>query len=111
MERFVKGDIIVLPFPYSDFSQAKKRPALVISTLQGDDIILCQVTTRSVQDDYAIPISNGDFIQGSLKQLSNIRPNRLFTVDKSIILYKIGSISTSKLRKVIDKIIEIIESG
>jgi len=33
MERFVKGDIVVLPFPYSDFSASKKRPALVLADL------------------------------------------------------------------------------
>ena len=42
MGRFVKGDIVVLSYPFSDFSCAKRRPALVISNLDGDDIILCQ---------------------------------------------------------------------
>lgn len=36
MERLVKGDIVVVPFPFSDLSNYKKRPALVITTLKGD---------------------------------------------------------------------------
>lgn len=40
MERPVKGDIVVIPFPFSDLSDAKRRPALVSATLAGEDIIL-----------------------------------------------------------------------
>ena len=48
MARFVKGDVVVVPFPFSDLSQAKRRPALVISVLEGDDLILCQITSQVV---------------------------------------------------------------
>mgnify|MGYP001613428797 FL=1 len=50
MERFVKGDVIVLPFPYTDLSTTKKRPALVIATLRGENIILAQITTVKRED-------------------------------------------------------------
>ena len=79
MERFIKGDIVVIPFPYSDLSNSKKRPSLVLADLKGDDIILCQITSQFVKDGYAIALVNSDFVTGSLKQPSNIRPNRLFT--------------------------------
>jgi len=52
--RFVKGDVVVLPFPFSDLTQAKRRPALVISELKGDDVILCQITSQWIKDEYAI---------------------------------------------------------
>jgi hypothetical protein len=44
--RFVKGDVVVVPFPFSDLAQAKRRPALVVAELEGDDRILCQITSR-----------------------------------------------------------------
>jgi len=37
--RFIKGDIVVVPFPFSDLSQSKRRPALVLADLEGDDLI------------------------------------------------------------------------
>jgi len=47
MERFVKGDIVVIPFPFSDLSGTKRRPALVIADFHGDDILLCQITSQN----------------------------------------------------------------
>jgi mRNA interferase MazF len=109
MAGFVKGDVVVVPFPFSDLTQAKRRPALVVATLQGDDLILCQITSQAVSDRYAITIDNSDFSLGSLNQTSNIRPNRLFTADQQIILYKVGQLKPEKLEEAIAKIIEILQ--
>jgi mRNA interferase MazF len=106
--QFVKGDVVVVPFPFSDLTQAKRRPALVISVLEGDDLILCQVTSQFVRDNYAIFIEGKDFEEGGLKQKSNVRPNRLFTADSHIILYRIGNLKKDKVKVIIEKIIEII---
>lgn len=67
MAKFIKGSIVVVPFPFSDLSQAKKRPALVITDLRNDDLILCQITSQQIRDDYSIALSDKDFSQGSLK--------------------------------------------
>lgn len=108
MEKLVKGDVVILPFPYSDLSSAKKRPALTVATLEGNDIVLCQITTRQREDSYTIKLQDSDFKQGKLNLDSYIRPNRIFTADKSIILYKIGSIKEDKINEVIDRIIKIL---
>lgn len=108
MERFIKGDIVVLPFPYSDLSNSKKRPAMVLADLKGRDIILCQITSQFVKDNYAIALDNKDFKNGSLNKPSNIRPNRLFTAEKSIITRKIGSIKPEISKTVTNKLFEII---
>jgi mRNA interferase MazF len=108
MAKFIKGDIVVIPFPFSDLSEVKKRPAFVINSLEGNDVILCQITSQTVKDKYSILIQKNDFMAGNLSVNSNIRPNRIFTADKNIILYKIGSIKENKTKEVIQKIIEII---
>ena len=110
MEKFVKGDIVVVPFPFSDLSQTKKRPALVITVFSGNDIILCQITSKMVRDKYSIQLGNDDFQIGNLNQPSNIRPNRIFTAEKALILYPVGRVKSEKMTEVIDKIIEIITS-
>ena len=109
MAKFVKGDVVVIPFPFSDLSQSRRRPALVLAPLQGNDTILCQITSKNIKDNYAISVDEADFESGSLKQAGNIRPNRLFTADTHIILYRIGIIKKNKLNQVINKVVEIIK--
>ncbi len=108
MEALVKGDVVVLPFPYSDLSSSKKRPALLVGILEGNDVILCQITSKQREDKYTVNLSDADFKQGKLDLESYIRPNGIFTADKSIILYKIGSIKEAKIQEVIERIIEIL---
>ena len=69
MARFVKGDVVVVPFPFSDLTQAKRRPTLAVSVLEGDDVILCQITSKAVRDKYAIPLADSDFMSGGLEMV------------------------------------------
>ena len=110
MERFVKGDIVVVLFPFTDLSNAKRRPALVINNLKNDDLILCQITSRLKTDGYSVGFSESNFEAGSLKKTSYIRPNRLFTIHRNAILYKVAQLKTEKVNEVIDKIVSIMKS-
>jgi mRNA interferase MazF len=109
LAKFVRGDIVVVPFPFSDLSQSKRRPALVVASLEGNDAILCQITSKTIKDTYSVSIDDLDFASGSLKQPGNIRPNRLFTADSHIILYRVGSLKQDKLTQVVNKLVEIIK--
>ena len=71
--------------------------------------MLCQITSRQRDDRYSINLKDADFKQGKLDLESYIRPNRIFTADKSIILYKIGSLKENKIQEVIEGIIEILK--
>ena len=110
MAKFVKGEIVVVPFPFSDLTQAKRRPALVLTGLEGDDLILCQITSQAIRDKYAIQIDEHDFELGSLRQSSNVRPNRIFTADSHLVLYRVGHIKKEKLDEIIEKVIEIVRN-
>ena len=109
MEKPVKGDVVVVPFPFSNLTFSKRRPALVLADLEGDDLILCQITSRDSTDRHSVPLLDSDFASGSLKQLSNVRPNKLFTADKSIILYKVGTLRQSKLAEAIGKLVLVLQ--
>ena len=111
MGRFIKGDVVVVPFPFSDLSAAKRRPALVAATLgTGDDVVLCQITSRTFADSFSIHLAQSDFATGDLRRNSNVRPNRLFTADTKIILYRSGQLSVSKMKAITAKIIELISA-
>ena len=104
----MKGDVVVVPFPFSDLTRAKRRPALVIAKLEGDDLILCQITSQSIRDRYAVSIDESDFETGTLMRKSNVRPNRIFTADRRIILYKVGHLKHEKINQIIGGIVDIL---
>lgn len=109
MAKFIKGNIVIMPFPFSNLTNTKRRPALILANLESKDLILCQITSQSIFDNYAISLSDQDFEFGSLYQQSNIRPNRIFTAEKSIILYEVGKVKETKMKEVTSKLIEILQ--
>ena len=110
MGGFVKGDIVIIPFPFTNLSGSKKRPAFVAADLSGDDIIVCQITSKSKFDPLALPLGANDFVSGSLPVDSFIRPNKIFTADKNMILSVAGHLSEDKTLGVLNAIITLISS-
>jgi len=94
---------------FSDLSGNKKRPALVLADLPGDDIILCQITSQFSKDIYAIEITSSDFIVGSLPIISNIRPTRIFTADKNIIIRRNGTLKATITAKVSKILVDLLK--
>src|SRR5438045_3457291 len=99
MGKPIVGEIVVLPFPQTDLRVGKRRPALVVATLAGDDMILCQITSRSRSDGFSISLTSDDFERGRLAVESFIRPNRLFTVAQSVVLYVAAKVKDAKLQQ------------
>ena len=110
MGKFIKGDIVVVPFPFSDLSSSKRRPALVLADIKGDDIILCQITSHTSADPNAILLSDSDFMNGKLLSVSYVRPTRIFTADNNIIVRKVGNLKQGYFDSVIDKLVEILKN-
>ena len=110
MGQFIKGDIVVIPFPFTDLSGSKKRPAFVVADLPGDDIIVCQITSRHSSDNLALPLEAFDFKVGALPVDSYIRPNKIFTADKKLIHAKAGQLSDAKINEIIKAVMAIISA-
>ena len=108
MGGFVRGDVVVVPFPFSDLSTSKRRPALVIADALEGDLILAQITSRNISDNISVVITAHDFTTGGLREMSNVRPNKLFTAESSIILYKAGSLKSNKMDTVIASVIGLL---
>ena len=107
MERFVKGDVVVLPFPYTNFSGTKKRPAVVVASLKGQNIILAQITTNQRNDEDSVNLRKKDFSSGSLSSDSFIMASLIFTADSSRISYRAGKMKSEKIKEVQNKLIEV----
>ena len=101
------GEVVVLPFPQTNLQSGKRRPALVVADLPGDDLILCQITGQARNDGFSVSLSVADFERGRLAVDSFIRPQRLFTVEQSVILYAAGKIKNAKFQEVKARIRQI----
>jgi len=108
VEDFIKGDIVILNFPFSDLSATKRRPAFVLASSGYGDIILCQITSKPAKNEFSIKIEPNDFEVGSLPVVSFIRADKFFTADKELILYKAGHIKREKTDKVTQTVISVI---
>jgi len=100
----VAGEIVVVPFPGADGAGVKRRPALVIADLPGEDLVLCQITSRAHSDAFSVPLTSSDFERGQLPQPGFIRPQRLFTVEQHVIRNSVGKVTSEKFDEVFKRV-------
>lgn len=110
MEGFVKGEVVVIEFPYSHLKDSKRRPILVLKVPKGDDIIVLQITGSSYEKLVEIPLKKDDFKQGNLKRDSYIRIDKIASIERSLIKYKIGSLKQEKFNQIIDNVCSFLKS-
>ncbi len=79
-------DIVFVSFPFSNLSDTKLRPALVLAYAQKNDWILCQITSKSYSDIQAVRIDEDDFTWGTLERISYVRLGKLFTASEEVIV-------------------------
>ena len=104
MEKLVKGDVIVIAFPFSDLANVKRRPALVIKVPKGDDILVSQITGKSYDKSVEVLIKKEDFQKGGLKFDSYVRLDKILTIEKSLVKYKTGELKQEKFNEILNKI-------
>jgi PemK-like, MazF-like toxin of type II toxin-antitoxin system len=111
MGTFAAGHVVLVHFPFSDLTQSKLRPAIVLADAGRGDWILCQITSNAYGDPRAIPLGQADFVTGSLRRASYARPGKLFTAHSSLIAAQIGVLASDKLQTVRDAIVRMIQSS
>ena len=104
MEGLVKGDIVVIEFPYSNLKNSKRRPVLILKIPKDEDIIVLQITSSSYEKPVESIIKKEDFKQGNLKQDSNVRIDKIASIDKSLIKYKVGSLKEKRFGEIINNV-------
>ncbi len=89
-----QGDIVLIPFPYSDLSTTKQRPVLVLSNTDYNkvqsDLIVAAITSNLISKTYTIQITADDLDEGQLRTTSIVRADKIYTLSNQIVIKKFG---------------------
>ena len=104
--KYLQGDIVIVPFPFSDQTKSKPRPAVVVSgTLsnKSDDVILAQITSNVSGNSFVYLVDKSD-VETPLVFASAVRCDKLVSTHKSLIHKKISKFNKDSLDAIIEKI-------
>ncbi len=103
------ASIVVIPFPFSDLSGSKLRPAVVLMATGRGDWLLCQITSNPYSDPQAIQITNEGLEEGSLRAVSYARPLKLFTANESLMAKRVAVLNERTFEAVLKVAIEALQ--
>jgi mRNA interferase MazF len=103
--------LVPFPFPFSDLSQAKLRPAVVLADAGRGDRILCQVTSNPYGDARSVTLDHDAFAVGSLRVKSYTRPGKLSTASGDLVVGEVGRLTPDTLKQIVDAAIAILRGA
>jgi mRNA interferase MazF len=109
MGTLAAGQVVVLPFPFSDLSQKKLRPALLLADAGRGDWIACQITSNHYADPHAITLMDSEFAEGGLQRISYLRPGKLFTCHESLPVNTVGALNQAALQQARTAVIQMVQ--
>ncbi|MHB1696848.1 MAG: type II toxin-antitoxin system PemK/MazF family toxin [bacterium] len=100
MTAFKRGDIVLVPFPFSDQTAIKKRPAVVISSDSHNnsslDVVIMAVTSKVEKHSNAGDCPINDYKSAGLLKPSSIKP-AISTIEQSLVIKKLGKLSSADM--------------
>ena len=105
------GAVVLVRFPFSDLSQSKLRPAVVLADAGRGDQILCQITSKPYGDVGAIELDESAFASGSLRVTSYARPGKLFTASVELVTSQVAVLKPDMFTRVVDAVVDLLRSA
>jgi mRNA-degrading endonuclease toxin of MazEF toxin-antitoxin module len=97
--------VVLVPFPFTDLSGRKRRPALVVSPegFHEEDLILCAITSRVPErlSEWEVPLAAGDMAEEELPKESVVKVGKLFTMHRHLIADRFGAAKEEKLQEIL----------
>ena len=108
MGAFATGQVVLLPFPFSDLSRSKYRPAAILADAGRGDWVLCQITSNPYADPMAVKLGSEAFFSGGLQRISHARPGKLFTAHESLLAGIAGQLSPAIHAEIVEQVIHLL---
>lgn len=88
------GDVVLLPFPFSDKTVSKRRPVLLLTEPDTVfDVICLAITSSAVDSRDRVTIRNSDFRDGELPKESWVRLSKIYTINRRYITDRFGTLT------------------
>jgi mRNA interferase MazF len=104
-----KGDIVLVNFPFSDLSQTKLRPALIVAIPGGSNILLSQISTKKRAFSKHGVFLPKSACEGDIRFDSHIHADVLFTLHKNLVRRTIGKVNTDVRSQVTKKVVDLFQ--
>jgi hypothetical protein len=103
------GEVVLVPFPFSNLAQAKMRPAVCLADAGRGDWVLCQITSSSYGDPAAVPLDAPDFASGGLLVAILARPGKLFTAHAGLITRSVGVLTPAAFARARSAVVAVFQ--
>lgn len=104
MPDYLPGEIIVVPFPYTDMSTTKVRPAMVLSDEDHNssekDLVVCGLTSRLANSAHSVLIADQDMESGKLPRPSRVKATKVVAIDKRVVRARVGRVRPETFARV-----------
>lgn len=111
MMSYSRGDVVLVPFPFTDLSGRKKRPGVIISSdgynKSQNDLIIAQISSQVTPlgaDEYLI----AEWKQAGLLFPSAVRP-KIFTIEGSRVVKRLGQVPATEMQEIDDKLRSVMQ--
>ena len=108
---FRPGEVVLVRFPFSDLSQTKLRPAVILADAGRGDWILSQVTSNPHIGTPFISLTDTSFATSSLRLASYVLPGKLFTAHRGLIVEHLGTLKSDVFNEVVETVINIFRAS
>ncbi len=102
-----KGTIVLVPFPFTDLSGQKVRPALILHVSRGEDCIVTFISSTGKKGLFDVPVKPTE--KNGLKVTSNIRVDKLATLQRKIVIGELGDLEKDTLQAVNTKLRKLFQ--
>ena len=109
--RFESGEVVLVPFPFTDLSQSKRRPVLIISNVQHNarsyDFVCCAITSNLDNRPYSILLDPTDMAEGVMPVRSKIKYDKIFSLEKNLAIRRLGKVNPEIMSRVRSSLISL----
>jgi len=110
---YEQGEIVLIPFPFTDLTTKKKRPVIVLSNKEYneriEDFIVCGITSNIKDMLHSVLINSKDLVSGFLPKPSRIKVDKIFTLEQSLVIKKFAKVKPEIIRKVKQELFKLFD--